>query len=60
MTKEEIAYRLTLELINSNKNDIFSKISESAPKNLESCAIETVELINKIFNSFYENLSKLN
>lgn len=59
MNNFEIAHQLTSQFIEFNKNYIFDKISNSSQKDLENYVIETTELINKIFNSFYENLSNL-
>ena len=59
MKKIEIAYQLTTQFIEINKDYIFDKVYNSVEEDIEKCSIEKTQLINKIFNSFYENLLHL-
>ena len=59
MKKIEVAYQLTSQFIEINKGSIFDKISDCVENDIEKYSIEKAQLINKIFNSFYENLINL-
>lgn len=59
MKKIEIAYQLTTQFIEINKDYIFDKVYNCVEEDIEKCSIEKTQLINKIFNSFYENLLHL-
>lgn len=59
MTRREVALQLTSQFIEINQNSLFDKLSDCVEKDIEEVTIQKTELINKIFNSFYENLTTL-